>query len=245
MLNSNKNIIIESITAVVLLISLSIFPSISFSAPGTIECDQIDVYDRIKCKSDAVGDQLLYTSDVFNTGKLNQHARPGQLKHINNAKTKAVHEKKITSKERFQKRAKNEAKSRKDTIGQLIVLDDYNGNGICDYEENEECLAVELDEYGDPQACNPYKRNKGKNSGLECDLLYEDVPDDDEFSVAEEMESSLDAIESDLHVMNTQLDIVNDGEPVTTSRDVVYAEASTNDACVFPDQTSGLSDAIV
>ena len=238
----------KSLTAGLLLFLLLMIPVTSFSTPLKAECSSTDVYERIKCKSDAISGQLEYTSDTaFAAGsRLHGHAKLERLKHINNAKTKAVHGKSRTNKDNFKKFAKNEAQSHKKELGHLIPLtlaDDVDENGICDYQSGDKlakCLAVELDIDGNAQACNPEKKNKGKKDGLECDLFFDGENPEDTQEIADEMEASFDAIESDLIEMNKQLDSVN-AQP-SAAFNVVKSEST--DSCTLPDQTEGLSVAV-
>jgi len=233
-------------------------PSVGFAAPEKKDCSSGDAFERLKCRHDAVADQLEYTSDsIFaDNTKLSNRTKPTRIKHIRNSRAKAQRAKVKNTKEKFRKLAKDEARGNK-KAGYLVPLsdlDDLDDDGICDYEQgnaNAKCAAVELDEFGELQECNPEKKNKGngkpgqgKFDGLECDLLFDpdeastDLEQDDMEEAAEQMEETYSAVEDDFIEMNTHLEILNQNLPDESVR-VKTAE----NGCVLPDLTEGLAEA--
>ncbi len=233
-------------------------PSVGFAAPGKKDCSSGDAFERLKCRHDAVADQLEYTSDsIFaDNTKLSNRTKPTRIKHIRNSRAKAQRAKVKNTKEKFRKLAKDEARGNK-KAGYLVPLsdlDDLDDDGICDYEQgnaNAKCAAVELDEFGELQECNPEKKNKGngkpgqgKFDGLECDLLFDpdeastDLEQDDMEEAADQMEETYSAVEDDFIEMNTHLEILNQNLPDESVR-VKTAE----NGCVLPDLTEGLAEA--
>jgi hypothetical protein len=234
-------------------------PSVGFAAPGKKDCSQGDAFERLKCRHDAVADQLEYTSDTIfaDDTKLSQRTKPTRIKHIKNSRAKAQRAKVKNTREKFRKLAKDEARGNK-KAGHLVPLgsaDDLDGDGICDYEQgdmNAKCAAVELDDFGELQECNPEKKNKGKGKpgqgkfdGLECDLLFD--PDEastvseeiDMDEAALQMEDTYSAVEDDFIEMNTHLDTLNQNLPAD-SGPVLAAAAN---GCVLPELTPGLAEA--
>jgi hypothetical protein len=233
-------------------------PSASLAAPEKKDCSGSDAFERLKCRHDALADQLEYTSDtVFaDDTRLSKRTKPTRIKHIRNSRAKAQRAKVKNTKEKFRKLAKDEARGNK-KAGHLVPLsslDDLDGDDICDYEQgdaNAKCAAVELSEFEELQECNPEKKNKGKGGsgqgkfdGLECDLLFD--PDeastvleaDDMEEAAEQMEETYSAVEDDFIEMNTHLETLNQNLPNGSSP--VLAAAN---GCVLPDLTPGLAEA--
>ncbi|MCK4950707.1 MAG: hypothetical protein KAS48_02735 [Gammaproteobacteria bacterium] len=255
-MQNNKVTVLNSSTVGLIFISLAMISSNGFAVPpGKANCSG-DVYERLKCRSDAISGQLTYTDDMaFAEGtRLSNQITDERRAHISNARIKAENGKSRTNKAKFKKYARNESRSHKDEIGHFMPLssaDDMDANGICDFEEGNEdaeCLAVELDEDGATQACNPYKRNKGKSEGLECDVFYDSEDEADVDLVAEEMEANFIAVESDLMQMNEQLDIANATEENISSASsdisVAASETSADGGCEIPDASPGLSEAV-
>ena len=194
-----------------------------------------DVFDRLACRQAALADQMQYTSDeVFREGtRLNQSLSPAQVRQIQNAKEKAVRARNKNDREFFKRQAKAEARSNKQA-GHLVpfddVMDDIDGDGICDYEQgidSAQCAAIELGPNGELQVCNPEKKNKGKGKGqgnpklegLECDRSIDadeaaspaEAADMNE--AAEQLEAMYEETEDNMIEMNEQLDIVNETGP--------------------------------
>jgi hypothetical protein len=228
-------------------------PSTGLAAPPVKkDCSDPDVFERLKCRHDAIADQLDYTSDTaFAPGsKLEQRTKPTRLGHIRNAKSKGQRARVKNTKGRFKKLAKDEARANRDA-GHLVPLtaaDDFDGDGVCDYEQGDKsakCAAIEVDEFGDLQECNPEKKNKGKGKdGLECDRSYDsqeaatDEEADDMAETAAQGEETYSAVEDDLIEMNEHLDTVNANLPEGSA--TVFTAAN---GCVFPTLTPGLSEA--
>ncbi len=228
-------------------------PSTGLAAPpAKKDCSDPDVFERLKCRHDAVADQLDYTSDTaFAPGsKLHQRAKPTRLGHIRNSKSKGQRARVKNTKDRFKKLAKDEARANRDA-GHLVPLtafDDGDGDGVCDYEQGNKsamCAAIEVDEFGDLQECNPEKKNKGKGKGgLECDRSYDsqeaatDEEADDMAETAAQMEETYNAVEDDFIEMNEHLDTVNAN--LSEGSAAVFTAAN---GCVFPTLTPGLSEA--
>jgi len=256
---STQSILIGAVVVVgvVGLLTLGV-PSVGFAAPEKKDCSGADAFERLKCRHDAVADQLEYTSDAIfaDDTKLSKRTKPTRIKHIRNSRAKAQRAKVKNTKEKFRKLAKDEARGNKKAgyLVPLSSLDDIDDDGICDYEQgntNAKCAAVELDEFGELQECNPEKKNKGKGNpgqgkfdGLECDLLFDpdeastDLEQDDMEEAAEQMEETYSAVEDDFIEMNTHLEILNQNLPDGSAR-VMAAE----NGCVLPDLTEGLAEA--
>ncbi|MDH3911895.1 MAG: hypothetical protein OEU09_11410 [Rhodospirillales bacterium] len=232
-------------------------PSASLAAPlKKTECDDKDLYptvfDKLKCRHDAVADQLDYTADTAfgENSKLGQRIEPSRLGHIKDSKSKGQRARVKNTKNRFKKLAKDDARANRDA-GHLVPLtaaDDFDGDGICDYEQGDksaDCAAIEVDEFGDLQKCNPEKKNKGKGKdGLECDRFYDtqeattDEEADDMDATALQMDETYSAVEDDFIEMNKHLDTVNANLPEGALP--VFAAAN---GCIFPTLTPGLSEA--
>jgi hypothetical protein len=230
--------------------------------PPKKDCAQEDVFERLVCRQAGLSDQMEYTSDtVFADGtKLHQNAKKVHLDHLNNSKKKLLRANKKSTKETFKIIAKGESRGNKKT-GHLIPLDDIlddaipqGGDGICDYEqgnENAQCAAIELDEFGQLQTCNPKKKNKGKGKGgvkfegLECDLF--DVteegssPDEQEDmdEAAEQMDATYSAMEDDLIEANESLDYINENLPENFANVL-----STENGCDIPSVDPELSNKV-
>lgn len=237
-------------------------PAAMAAPPAKSDCAVFaDVFDRVKCRHDAVADQLAYTSDeAFAPGTvMHDRATPGRVKHVNNARARGQRAKGQTGKAALKRLVKADVRGNR-KAGHLVPLtafDDVNGDGICDFEQgdaNAQCAAVELDEFGDLQACNPDKKNKGKGrpgsgkfAGLECDLSFDpenaagatEAADMDQ--AGQEMEEAFSAMEDDLIEMNEHLDNVNAETPAAlTSR---LAQAS--DDCNIPVFGPAATDAAI
>jgi hypothetical protein len=257
----NNSILPATLVLVVICVLVaSAAPSAVLAAPLKKECTQSDVYARLECRQAALAEQMEYTSDtVFGEGtKLHQRIKPARLVHIKNAKEKTQRAKMKNTKEAFKRQAKAEAQGNKKG-GHLVplddVLDDENGDGICDYEqgnENAKCAAIELDESGNLQECNPKKKNKGKGKGggnpkfegLECDLFFDSEEastiseEEDMEEAAEQLDATYSATEDDLVEMNEHLDIVNANLPEGHA-----AVLTAANGCDLPELTPGLADA--
>ena len=234
--------------------------------PAKKTCDQQEVYDRVKCRHDAVADQLTYTSEtVFSpdskiTGRVLGRGNSARLHHIKNAHAKGQRAKEKYNRETFKKMAKNEAKATRRTchLVPLTASDDVDGDGICDYEQGDsqaDCAAIDLNPIDNSlQKCNPEKKNKGKGNpsgnpkfaGLECDLSCDQSsePDNDAERVdmegsGEQLEATFSAVEEDLIEMNMHLMIVEENLP----EDELLLTVSQS-GCVFPELTPGLSEAV-
>lgn len=202
--------------------------------PAKKDCSGIDfedVFDRLTCRQAALADQLEYTSDeAFKDGtRMHGTLRQAQIEQIQDAKQKAGRARDKNDRAFFKRQAKAEIRGNKQG-GHLVpfddVLDDIDGDGICDFEqgnENAQCAAVELGPSGELQVCNPEKKNKGKGKGqgnpkfegLECDRAIDtdeaaspaEAEDMDE--AAEQLEATYEVAEDNMIEMNEQLDIVN------------------------------------
>lgn len=241
-------------------------PSGLMAAPPKKDCSDSteypDAFARVKCRHDAVSDQLAYTSDdAFAPGTaLHGRVKPSRLAHIGDSGQRGKRAKDKRTPADFKKMAKSEVRGNRKG-GHLVPLTDFDdvippgGDGICDYEQgndNADCAAIELDEFGDPQACNPKKKNKGKGkpgsdkfAGLECDLAFdpeEAASEDEELEMelaAEQLEATFGAVEDDLVEMNEHLDNVNATLPAFAG----FAQAAAADPCSPPQPTPGLSEA--
>ncbi|MDH3947384.1 MAG: hypothetical protein OEU74_00325 [Gammaproteobacteria bacterium] len=230
--------------------------------PAKKDCAQQDVFERLACRQAALADQMEYTSDTaFAEGtRLHQRIKPGRLAHIKNAKQKTQRAKKKNTMEVFKRQAKTESQGNKKG-GHLVpfddVVDDMNGDGICDYEQGNDsaqCAAIELDESGNLQVCNPNKKNKGKGKGggnpkfegLECDVFFESeegstpAEEEDMEESAEQLEATYSTTEDNMIEMNEHLDIVNANLP-----DESAAVLAAQNGCVLPELTPGLADAAI
>jgi hypothetical protein len=242
-------------------------PSALMAAPPKKDCsdntEYPDAFARVKCRHDAVSDQLAYTADeAFAPGtELHGRVKPSRLAHIGDSGQRGKRAKDKRTPADFKKMAKSEVRGNRKG-GHLVPLTDFDdvippgGDGICDYEQedpsNAQCAAIELDEFGDPQACNPKKKNKGKGkpgsdkfAGLECDLAFdpeEAESADEELEMeqaAEQLEATFGAVEDDLVEMNEHLDNVNATLPAFAG----FAQAAAADPCSPPQPTPGLSEA--
>lgn len=238
-------------------------PSAAAAAPAKKDCSDEtqypDAFARVKCRHDAVADQLAYTADEAYAPETPLHGwiKESRLAHIGNAGQRGKRAKQRRTAADFKKLAKSEVRGNR-KAGHLVPLsdfDDVDGDGICDYEQGDEsaqCAAIELDEFGELQACNPKKKNKGKGkpgndkfAGLECDRSFdpEEAANDDEDAemelAAEELEATFGAVEDDLRDMNTHLDDVNAALPASAG----FAFAATAGSCDVPQPTPGLSEA--
>ena len=93
------------------------------------------------------------------------------LERIENARHNANFAMQNNTAKAFKKLAKAGVQGRREA-GHLVPIgyedDDmsgFNNDGICDYEQGDNtanCAAIELDESGELQRCNPEKKNKGK-----------------------------------------------------------------------------------
>lgn len=217
--------------AVAVIVIAGAPPAAMAAPPAKADCGSFtDAFERVKCRHDAVADQMGYTADTafgHNTVMRGQ-AGLGRIKHIDNSQARGQRGKRQNSMGVFKKLAKAEVRGNR-RAGHLVPLDDIaddaEGDGICDFEQNNQnalCAAVELDDFGELQACNPNKKNKGKGkpgsdkfSGLECDLSFD--PDNaadpteaaDMEQAAQEMEDTFGAVEDDLIEMNGHLDAIN------------------------------------
>jgi len=241
-------------------------PSTATAAPPKKDCSDTtefpDAYSRVKCRHDAVADQLAYTADeVFVPGtELHGRVKPSRLAHIGDSGQRGKRAKDKRTPADFKKMAKSEVRGNRKG-GHLVPLTDFDditppgGDGICDYEQgdtNAQCAAIELDGNGDLQACNPKKKNKGKGkggsdkfAGLECDLAFdpeEAANADEEMEMemaAEQLEATFGAVEDDLVEMNEHLDNVNAALPAFAG----FLRATQADPCNPPQPTPGLSEA--
>ncbi len=237
-MNGQFGFAIAAALAVATIVIAGAPPAATAAPPAKADCSSFaDVFDRVKCRHDAVADQMAYTADeAFADGTVMRgRAGPERAKHIGNARARGQQSKGRTTKAALKRQAKAEARGNR-KAGHLVPLtafDDVNDDGICDYEQgdtNAQCAAVELDQFGELQACNPEKKNKGKGKGnprgsgkfdgLECDLAFD--PDNavntdeaaDMEQAAEQMEEAFDAVEDDMIEMNGHLDAINAETPV-------------------------------
>ena len=257
----------KSIIQALLSMLLILGPSATVLAtpPNKENCDDPDVYERLKCKQGAIANQLAYTSDdIFAEGtKLHGRMSPAHINHIKKSKDKSIRAKKKNDKAFFERQAKSASRGNKGhDLGHLVPLpieydsryndNDYNGDGICDYEQpsipeydDAWCLAIEPDEFGDPQKCNPNKKNKGKGKGgsgkfdgFECDRFTDYVDDEEDIKEsAEQLEASYDVVEDNLIEMNNALTVINDTSPL-----LVFNNA---DGCVIPSTDPALNAAVI
>ena len=237
-------------------------PPAAIAAPSKKDCSDTttypDAFARLKCRHDGVTDQLEYTADTaYGDDKpLGNRVKPSRLAHIGDSGQRGRRAKERNTKDVFKKIAKDEVRGNR-KAGHLVPLTDFDdvapADGICDYEQGDttaQCAAVELDEFGELQACNPEKKNKGKGkpgsgkfAGLECDLSFdpeEAANADEELEMekaAEQLEATFSAVEDDMIEMNEHLDKLNANLPVTAG----FVRAAAADACVLPQGTPGLS----
>lgn len=210
-----------------LLISLSLLCAVTVSVslaepPGKKTCDG-DVFKRLECRHGGVGEQIEFMGGILSDegGSLSAKLTEGQRGQAKSSKMKSERARLKIKGDNFKKLAKSEAKSNKN-ICHLVPLsnaDDSDGDGICDWEQgdsNAECAAIELDENGELQACNPVKKNKGKGKdGLECDQTCnpeESLTADEEVEMqleAQIMEEAYDSLETDMREMNEDLETLN------------------------------------
>ncbi|GAO03719.1 hypothetical protein [Anaeromyxobacter sp. PSR-1] len=217
--------------------------------PEKRACGDLDPYARLTCRQAALAAQLGYTADVaFADGTKLQRSTPrDRVTHIRNAKANAARAVKNHDREAFRRHARNEALGVKGG-GHLMPLsagDDGNGDGICDYEQGNlhaRCAAVEPDASGNPQACNPETKNRGKaRRGLECDTFLDvaeasgDAADMRES--AEELDATYGSTEDALIEMNLRLDDVN----ASTTAGGPTAAAG---GCIVPTVDPRLADAV-
>ena len=249
--------------ALAALIVIAGAPPAAIAAPPTkADCGSFtDVFERVKCRHDAVADQMEYTADTaFAPGTgLHGRAEPGRIKHLVNARARGQRAKGQTTTAVLKKLAKAEVRGNR-KAGHLVPLsgfDDTDGDGICDFEQGDnsaQCAAIELDEFGELQACNPEKKNKGKGKpgsgkfeGLECDLFFdpENAADTAEAAdmeqAAQEMEEAFGAVEDDLIEMNGHLDAVN----ASLSAGPASLRAAAAGGCVIPNFGSAANDAAI
>lgn len=235
------------------------FQEVLAEPPFKRDCTQQDPFERLECRQAALAEQLEYTADeVYADGtKLHQHTKPARLAHIKNSKKKAQRANKKNKKEFFKRHVKAEIQGNKKG-GHLVpfddVVDDTNSDGICDYEqgnENAYCAAIELDESGNLQICNPEKKNKGKGKvggnpkfeGLECDLFFDPEEastiseQEDMEEAAGQLEDTFSAMEDDLIEMNEHLDAVN------AIPEESIALLAAESGCVLPEVDPALADA--
>lgn len=231
-------------------------PPAAIAAPPTkVDCSSlVDVFERVKCRHDAIVGQMEYTADTaFAPGtELHERTSPAQIKLMGNARAQGQRSRDRTSPAELRKLVKDEVRGNRKTA-HLVPLDnladDTDGDGICDYEQdnpNALCAAIELDEFGELQACNPEKKNKGKGrpgsgkfEGLECDLAFDPQVADEESEMelaAALMEETFDAVEDDFIEMNEELDTVNDNLFAGSAS----LRAAASDACDIPTSSTDL-----
>lgn len=217
----------------------------SLAAPDKELCDAMDTpYKRAECKHTGVTRQLEAMVGIFeNTNSpLNAQLTPGQLGQMKSAKSKAVRARGKNREESFKSLARSEAKSNRNSCHFVPLYDDVLQNGICDVDLGEVCAAIEVDAGGNPQACNPNKKNKGKGSqgngkfdGLECDQTCDTelVTTQESLEMEAEaviMEYAYDSLETDLKEMNEDLealDQVLSASPVMNSAQATSVECGS------------------
>lgn len=208
------------------VVGLAGAPSAAHSAPSKRSCAQTDPFERLACRQGALAVQMQYVSDTaFADGtKLHDNASAARLANIRNAKDKASRAERHNTKDTFKRQAKAETHGATQNGGHLVPLDardDTDGDGICDFEQgnaNAKCAAIDLDDSGHLQACNPGKKNKGKGKdGLECDLRVDLEADatPTEAEAAEQLDATYSATEDNLIETNQQLDAVNVAASIT------------------------------
>ena len=211
-------------------------PSAAQAAPSKRSCTQTDPFERLACRQGAIAEQMRYTADTaFAEGtRLHDSTSPARLAHIKNAKEKANRAERHNTKDLFKRQAKAETHGAQKG-GHLVPLDardDANGDGICDFEQGNpdaKCAAIDLDDSGRLQACNPGKKNKGKGKeGLECDLRIdlESAATDSEVEAAGQLDDTYSATEDNLIDMNDSLEAVNAATSV--------AVRTQGSSCVIP-----------
>jgi hypothetical protein len=243
-------------TLLTLLLTLGTSTAILAAPPPNANCPDPDpekpeeVYSRLECRQQGIANQLTYTSDtVFGDGTpLHGRIKPARLAHIKNGANKAERAALKNDAKMFKRLAKAESKGNKgQDLGHLVPLNSDNdkipapdGDGICDYEQGKssaKCAAIEVDQNGELQECNPKKKNKGKGKdGLECDRFVEDDDEADMVLGAMEMEDTYSAVESNLVEMNIILDDIND----TLEEDAVLLNLE-NGSCDIPEVDGGLN----
>jgi hypothetical protein len=230
--------------------------SVYSAAPPKKDCGQMSgapgndpgVYDRLKCRHDAVAEQLEFMATaVFNENTpLGKELTRGQLGQVKSAKAKAERSRNKSAKEDFKKLSKGEAKSNKNSchLVPFRTQDDLTPkDGICDWEQgidNALCAAIELDTDGNLQACNPLKKNKGKKKDGVIDLECDQICDPEESQTADEevqmqaeaqaIEASYDAAEDELQDMNNGLENLNH----VLSTSPVNSSLATTNSCAEP-----------
>ncbi len=226
------------IFTVALCICVAVSASFCYAAPPAKDaCDQYsDVYDKLKCKHDAVATQIEYMAGtVFAEGTaLGNQLTPGQRGQMASVKQKTQFARNNGASDDFKRLAKSESKSNGQPchLVPLTVDDDENDDGICDYEQgigkkkNAQCAAIDLDANGTLQACNPDKKNKGKGKGgLECDQICDQtnaLTNDEDTAMqaqAAQMDTAYDSLGSDLYDLNGDLDTLNSiaSQPVVSA----------------------------
>ncbi len=242
---------------VVATLALGVVPSTGLAQPpAKKDCSAAgDAFDRLVCRQGALADQMEYTADeVFADGKpLNRALNPSQIKQIKNGKAKAQRAASKHDRNSFKRQAKAEARGNKQ-VGHLLPFDPSvddvipeGGDGICDYEQGSleaQCAALDLDDQGNLQICNPEKKNKGKGNGnpkfagLECDRSIDsdeaESPEEelDMVEAAVQLEANYDATEDNLIEMNTTLEIVNADLEAGPSQ--LLARSSDSNGCDVP-----------
>lgn len=219
--------------------------------PEKAPCDQANPYDKLKCKHDSAAAQVEYmASNIFAEGTLLGSAlTPGQRGQLASLKDKSARARGKNGNEDFKKLAKSQAKSNRNAcyLVPLTPQDDETGDGICDFDQGDnsaKCAAIDLDDNGQLQECNPAKKNKGKGrDGLECDRICDAgaaLTGDEAVEMEAEakgMNDAYDALATDLYDLNSELEEVNSGSaPLWTLR-----SASTSTTCDdVPEITPGL-----
>jgi hypothetical protein len=229
------------------LLTLGTSTAIWAAPPDKVICNSDDVYERLECKQQNIADQLHHTSaNVFGPDtKLGENVTPARRMQLNNASIRADRAAVKNNAKVLERQVKAEARGQKGSdLGHLVPLgdeDDFNQDDICDYEQDNhdaECAAIELNDDGELQACNPEKKNKGKGkkgkpkfTGLECDRWFESDDGDVDITGAEEdLEGSYSAMEDSLFDMNVILDDVND-DPEESTASVILGSGETEENC--------------
>lgn len=230
-------------------------PAAIAAPPAKADCGSItDVFERAKCRHDAIVGQMEYTADTAFAPGTELHGRTSQAKIdlMINARERGQRSRDRTTPAELRKLVRDEVRGNRKTA-HLVPLDeiadDGNGDGICDYEQdnpNALCAAVELDELGELQACNPEKKNKGKGkpgsgkfAGLECDLSFDPQVADEEVEMEQAaalMDETFGAAEDNFIEMNEELDAVN----ANMSAGSASLRAAASNACDIPTPTPGL-----
>jgi hypothetical protein len=237
--------------------------------PDSKACDQSDVYERLACRQEGIADQMNHLAgDAFGPdSQLSKYAKPSSLERIENAKHNANFAKEQNTAKAFKKLAKAGVQGNREA-GHLVPFGDedddlsgYSNDGICDYEQGDNtanCAAIELDEFGELQLCNPEKKNKGKGkdgnnlkfSGLECDRWYESEDgstsdeESDMLDLAEQLDDSYRATEDDMRYIGVHLEAVNETLPDPDQAGLLlYAENEEN-SCEIPELNEALVIAV-